>query len=272
MKKFIAYFLATVLSTLASAALGLEDRPMASIVHHASENSSIQYDCKLMGDELHCDMTQSFLRQQVTKDKFEERSREIYDSILQEKLKPGECDELVKTQRAMLDVIKNPSKLAPDKQKELQNWPEGKLNELKITFMAMENVCRKKTVENMKVLRDLLLKNEQSSCRIGSHTWKEVFLKAPPNYSNPENLAVWISKSKPTGECGVVLLNRFEQISVGDTKLKFWNYVSRKAVTNPNGTLLLGGQCKNLDEESSIYKWNSREIFVNCKTVKFSPF
>ena len=71
MKKFIAYFLATVLSTLASAALGLEDHPMASIVHHASENSSIQYDCKLIGDELHCDMTQSFLRQQVTKDKFE---------------------------------------------------------------------------------------------------------------------------------------------------------------------------------------------------------
>jgi hypothetical protein len=226
----------------------------------------------MFGKELHCDMTQSFIREQVPKDKIDERSKEIYESIVSDKTKPGDCDELAKISKDLADAIKNPTKIPADKRVALLNFPKDKLNELMDTTTALERVCKKKTIENINTLRNLLLKAESTTCRVGSHSWKEVFQKGPPSYSDTENLPVWISKSEPSGDCGIVLLNRFEQVEVSESKFKFWNYISRKAITNPKGTMLLGGQCKDLDEESYLYSWRNRDIFLDCKTIKFSPF
>lgn len=272
MNRLQTFLLHSIFVFSTQSVFALDEHPRLGILHHTTENSSFQFDCQMMGKELHCDMTQSFIREQVPKDKIAERSKEIYESIVSEKTKPGDCDELAKLSKGVAEAIKNPAKIPVDKRAVVLNLPKEKLRELMDTTIALERVCRKKTIENINTLRNLLLKAESTTCRVGSHSWKEVFQKAPPNYSDPENLPVWISKSEPSGDCGIVLLNRFEQVAISDSKVKFWNYVSRKAITNPNGQMLLGGQCKDLDEESYLYSWRSRDVFLECKTIKFSPF
>jgi hypothetical protein len=92
MNRLQTFLLHSIFVFSTQSVFALDEYPRLGILHHTTENSSFQFDCQMVGKELHCDMTQSFIREQVSKDKIAERSKEIYESIVSEKTKPGCCE------------------------------------------------------------------------------------------------------------------------------------------------------------------------------------
>ena len=80
----------------------------------------------------------------------------------------------------------------------------------------------------------------------------------------------WVVISSPTGPCGVINLSRFERAP--NTDIPFWNYVAKKTITNPKGKILGLNSCSVLDEDEYLYTWNSKEHFMGCEIIEFSPF
>lgn len=262
MKKSKTIFAIAALMSLAISH-AQEAYPTRGLIYHTTENSSLQYDCKLLGQELHCDMTQTFVRQQVPQEKLAQRSKELLDSLIKSEPRKGECDEISKTGQQLAEFMKDPSKLPQESKEEFRRMPDAQKKSIQQSITLAERACRTRDKATIETFRDHLLKDEASTCRVGSHSWKEVFQRASSS-------AVWTTKDSPSGDCGIVLLNRFELVSAGSGNLKFWQYISRKAVTNPSGTTGLNMQCKDLDEGTYTYSWKSRELFLGCNTIKFS--
>lgn len=87
-------------------------------------------------------------------------------------------------------------------------------------------------------------------------------------------LGSWVVESTPQGPCGTVQLDRFEaeDVGTGSKKIRFWKYIARKAITNPNGQLALGGSCSGFDENSYAYDWRAKTHQQTCDYVEFSVF
>ena len=80
----------------------------------------------------------------------------------------------------------------------------------------------------------------------------------------------WIVDDTAAGVCGVVQLGRLEPVETGN--LSTWRYISRKAVTNPNGETVLGIKCSQLDQKEHVYDWQrTRSGHVGCEYVDFGP-
>jgi hypothetical protein len=73
----------------------------------------------------------------------------------------------------------------------------------------------------------------------------------------------------PTGPCGVVNVSRFEKDA--STKYSFWVYHSKKVVTNPKGEVMPGFACSALDQAEYLFDWRSKEFFMGCAYIEFSP-
>lgn len=246
--------------------------PTVGLLYNTAEAASLQYSCELVNQELHCDMTQVFVRKQLPESEVSKRSKELFD-LYKAKPKPGECEALINAAQLYKDMLNDPSKLPAEAREEMRQMPKSRKDyDLKGLSLAVE-ACRTESSAAIAALRDHKLKEEAGTCRVGSNHWKEAFQRVP-RYSK-EQLPVWTTKSTPSGACGIVLLNRFELIKTAGG-LPFWNYVARKAVTNPDGGLtglLTGRKCKEVfDEATYTYGWRSRDIYLDCSTIKFSPF
>ena len=73
----------------------------------------------------------------------------------------------------------------------------------------------------------------------------------------------WSVIPKATGPCGIVQLDRFESDS------GFFNYIFKKAVTNPNGDDIIGN-CDKWDENEYVYSWKSKSYPLECRYIEFS--
>ena len=127
------------------------------------------------------------------------------------------------------------------------------------------DVCKTNSLASKQALRDYIVKDEAGTCRVGTNHWKETFQRQASSIGS-----VWISSGQPQGLCRVVQLNRFEPDTKSSASL--WNYVARKAVTNPSGDMPVLGKCSGLDEATYEYSWKSRELVLGCTRIKFSVY
>lgn len=72
---------------------GQDQRPSMGLLFHPEENSSIQYSCQASGKEMICDFTQTFVRPQVAPEQMATKSKELYESIINENISLKDCDE-----------------------------------------------------------------------------------------------------------------------------------------------------------------------------------
>jgi hypothetical protein len=266
--KKIATFIAIFLPF---ASFARSDYPNVGLIHHNTENSSLQYKCEIHRSELHCDMTQNFVRPMIPKDKLEQKAKELLDSITKEKIEPKRCEDLANTLGQVNYILNNPIKIPEENRAAFSQMPE---EQIQSTITLLEKsllACKSGALSDFIVVRNLILKDQASTCRVGSHSWKEVFQKGSSKIINGEVLNVWVTKDSPSGACGVVLLNRFEEVFSGTGKLKFWEYTARKAVTNPSGASF-GMQCKDWDEGTYLYGWRARDLYLGCNKINFSSF
>lgn len=255
--------------------------PTLGLLYHTTEGSSIQHDCALKGQELHCEMTQAFVRQKLPPEKVAKRRQELLSqnrvptngkssADFAKEFGKGMCEDIDGVLRALAQSTPHP-KLLPEKRQEFQRMAPDEKKHMLETMELLARLCKSPNQASFDALTEHSVKTEARTCKVGSHRWTEVFQLTPNIYGSGSVTPVWTSKDSPSGPCGTVMLNRFEQVDSATGNLKFWQYISRKAITNPNGELPGIGKCSNFDEATYTYSWKSRELYLNCSIIEFSP-
>jgi hypothetical protein len=256
-----------------------QDHPRTGLVHNTSEVASIQYDCKLVGSELHCDMNQTFVRQELKEADLPNKKTELIAQISGEerntKVFQQTCKELTDGLAQIEGILKKPdNQLTPQEREGKAKISKHSLDKMRAMVGVFEEHCKKLTTSSREALASHMLLDQTKTCRIGSNGWKEVFVRSKGIEAGNVGVSnTWVTKAEPSGACGVLLANRWEiDTSESARKFKFWNYIARKVVTNPAGETFLGMKCSELDESTYRYVWQSQEIGLDCRTVKLSPY
>ena len=132
----------------------------------------------------------------------------------------------------------------------------------------MSKFCESPTEESYLNFIRLGHEKDTRTCLVASNSFKRNFRLIGDTGSGAHSWVVM--QTSPAGSCGIVWLSRFEPEQMDDTRHIFWKYVAKKAVTNPQGTFLLGGSCKGLDEHEYVYDWRAKEYSLDCDYIKFS--
>jgi hypothetical protein len=253
-----------------------QDHPTNGLIHNTTENSSIQHRCTLKGTELHCEMNQTFIRQQMRDVEVPKVLRERLAQMKSEEANTAkfrqDCKEITEISSQLEAVFKKPENKRTQKEREgFGRLSKHSIDKLKEFIGLYEAYCNKPSERTREALVRHQVLEETKTCRVGSNYWTEVFVRSKGiEAGNFGSTNSWVTKSQPTGPCGVLLANRWE-LDTLEGKSTFWNYIARKVVTNPAGETAFGLKCNAMDEGTYRYVWQSQEIGLDCRTIKFSP-
>jgi hypothetical protein len=242
----------------AVSAVNAQDRPTNGLVFHTTENSSITFFCERVSENvIDCDFVQTFVRQEAKPEDLEtalKKSSSQYEEEIKifKNFDCGNLDEI------LMMLGENGSN--PNADAKLSKLPVGQLDDLRNFAKSYFRLCKSPTRANFQKMIRINHEKNSRTCRVGSFAFQQRMKRTASGS--------WAVIPEATGECGVVQLDRFEPAN--QSRFTFWNYIARKTVTNPSGRQLLM-QCENLDEAEYVYEWKSRDIYMNCNYIKFSP-
>lgn len=242
MKSQLLYslFMGGLLCPLSS--FGVEEYPRNGLVQNDSESSAINFSCRLIEQELHCEMTQTFVRRNLTEAEAPEEREKLLRDLRSEEVDTKAFKKTCKDmheyeQKIMIFIDEGQRKKLPKKERDaLAKAPKAELDDILKQLRAVADHCKNPSPATREYLSNVLIEEKLGTCRVGSHSWTEKFTRAKGiEAMNAGDSSAWVSSSEPSGPCGTVLLNRFEpEKFLEDSKLKFWQYIARKAVTNPH--------------------------------------
>lgn len=279
-KQAVCAAFAAILASAAIAQDDLSDFPTVGLLYNQQEDSSITYDCKKTTDaKLICDFIQTAVRKKAKANDLTEKlstARTQFESALKEITteKPGACQifrdliEMTKGSLSPQDLIDQNPSIASDRAKFIAGMTEMRSRYAEhpdeiANFEAMVNFCVKKDEESFLNITRVEHEKDMRTCRVASIPFKQTFV-----WVGGADGGAWVTEDAPAGPCGVVQLSRFEQ-----DKPHLWRYVARKAVTNPDGELLLGQKCTGLDQNEYLYDWKQeRNPRLGCEFIEFSVF
>ena len=235
------------------------DAPVLGKVYSQKYNHALTYKCTwqfegkaTVGEKIFCEFTQDILRLKHKTEKIEKiRKREL------ELFKEHGLKEFCSKSDQIKEKIDSHSKTKEGRNEKLQDKQK-----FDIPYKLLE-LCKEPTFEKYKKFVDEKMDMKSKTCLIASHNYERSF-----KLSNNGN---WILDGKPSGECDVVELDRFELEKEGFGKGRYWNYFSQKVILNPDGKLL-GQSCGLLDQNSYKWSWRSRTIVLDCDRFEFSVF
>jgi hypothetical protein len=246
--------------------VGQEARPFTGIVYNIVDRASLTYECTSLPanpQEIRCKFIQTSVRH---KTKPEDLARDL-EAMSDEYRKKGntfsaqECDGFEAAQRILEGKEAGPDPALAKKYLENLN-PMEKADTLKL-MASFVRFCRQPSEANALQIIRTGHEKKLRTCNVSAHEFSQTLRRSPSG-------TTWTVVSQPTGDCGVVQLDRFEEAhSIG--KVKFWDYYARKAVTNPNGVMLLGNKCSGLDQREYKYQWQTETYHVGCDYIEFSP-
>jgi len=243
---------------LPSAVYAADSYPTTGLLHATKENSSLSYNCRLRDNTLNCNFIQMFARRKISAENAITRKRkEIgqYEKAKKEMSDERSCDGI----QTLFEVITNKS--TP----EAKSMPEAQYQASKKSIELMGQFCKSPTKANWAAIVENSINQDLHTCKVGSLPFSQTFKRT----KDAKNNTVWVVNSKASGPCAVVRLDRF-QIAPDSGDMTFWQYISKKAITNPNGDAGLF-KCSELDEAEYLYDWKSRELFLGCNIIQFSP-
>ena len=238
-------------------------KPTTGILYNLKEVKSLIYSCESQNDSiLTCEFKQVGVRKKLTDDELSKKrsDKEQAAEYVEECLRDRKQEKTDQKRRkdflkgiSMLDSIAKNSK------------NESEAIKATITAKAVQSCSE----EDMAKLIELNLVEENRTCIVsGGYDFTQSFRLVSDNSGSN----VWTVIGTPSGDCGIVQASRFEPEKLGKTV--FWNYVSRKTITNKKGKTLFGLSeisCKDLDEGEYGYSWKSETYPIRCDEVEFSP-
>ena len=245
-------------------AFAFEDHPTFGIVYNTIENNSLTYDWKLLSNgNLKCDFTQTSVRKKTRP--FSEAESQAKDEWNENPLMLNEddCNQFQLIFSGLEKIFKREIKAETEKfQREIDNMTPVSKTDMLSSLNLMLSYCESPTLGLfMEIVKFEEDKNNRT-CFVSSNNFSQTFNKM----SND----TWAVIPEAYGECGIVQLDRFERIEVGSSKSIFWNYISKKAITNPNAKQgLFNLSCNGLDENEYLYAWNQRDVSMECDYIKF---
>ncbi|MGC4028926.1 MAG: hypothetical protein QM696_08645 [Steroidobacteraceae bacterium] len=249
-------------SPTSSADRDLPRQPTSGIAYNTKERSAVTYECSTVaGNQMHCRFVQTAVRKklgvsdlQSEVDKLDESTRDWKPSSKDCAESAGLYAQLQSESSAALPTL------------------HPKDREVAIEAVrAMEAACKTGSTAALRDYGKRSLVRDTKVCRISSHIFEQDFSRLPESKNEHP---VWVTSAAPSGPCGIVQLSRFEPADMSEG-FWAWNYIARKAVTNPDGDFGLLGKCRNLDEESYTYSWRSDEgvsAWAECDQIEFSAF
>ncbi len=256
-----AFLILTVASHLAFAQT---EWPTIGLLYNTSEVHSLTYRCDPpVGGRMGCRFEQVSVRPKATFADLPERiasARKQYPTW-----KPSQDD--CKMFRDLLGALQG-TKTVP-KPEALNALTPLEKRDTTDMAAAFVKACDKPSEESYLNVTRLEQERDRRTCRASVHTYQETFRFIPAD----KGPGSWVADSQPDGPCGIVQLNRFESepLSFGGKQSYFWKYVARKAITNPNGELPLGGKCSGFDERVFVYDWRQKTHQRTCDYIEFSP-
>lgn len=251
---------ATALVAFMGNAVGADrSEPSLGLLYSAAENSSLQYRCFRSEGVLTCDFVQTSVRRGANPEdeaKAIERGKAIHKD--QKPLSAAQCAGI----EELRDVLTG-KKPAPNGKPTATLSDVEKRDSLASTE-ALLAYCVKPSEEA--AINITLLEHDKAkrTCRVSSNPYTQSFKRIV----NQEKNTWVVAQDGPDGVCGFVNLSRFE--SEESSGLFFWNYVARRATTNPTGKLL-GASCAEFEETEFSYSWRSKgAIFAGCDYIEFS--
>ena len=240
-----------------------EDQPRSGIVYATGETGYISYECKsLPTGQITCE----FFATRVRKDQADR------DAIKEAKIewdrnKSSVTNGILKNcewWKKLVPILEGNVRKSKQIKKVLKSQTDTSKNDLLKMGKAFVGFCRDKSLENyLKIIR-LVNGKKNRTCIAGSQTWKTTFNRA--------GRTTWSAVTTPEGTCGIVRLDRFErEIAGGRAKIPFWNFISKKAVTNPKGKGLYGQSCNWFDENEYKWSWRTREVPMDCDYIVPRP-
>ncbi|MEH2596878.1 hypothetical protein V1278_003791 [Bradyrhizobium sp. AZCC 1577] len=259
MKFTCAFVVVTAsLASIGFASAQSPDYPSTGIVYNTIEAASLTHYCKLTSDKfsMDCEFTQTSVRRKLNAD---DAIKKLADAKAEFISKPMQMSQKECAEYETLSMILQGKKAAPDPQGMSKMSEREKADVLAISSQ-MVSFCRAPNIDSWMKIVSTGIEKDKRTCLVSSYTFKQKFRRSDTN--------AWIVISQADGPCGVVQLSRFEP---DKTKYStFWNYFSRKAVTNPNAEAGLIS-CNMLDEREYKYQWQQRNPDLNCEYVEFSP-
>lgn len=239
------------------------DAPTSGLLYNTSESHSMVYRCRLdQSTSLECEFTQTAVRKKAKPAELGQKLKQAREEFRGATEIPEEqCPEW----KEVVDVLEGRKK--PPRSARLNEMPTIQRKEVLAMTKAFSEFCTTKSVESfLKVVR-LGHEKDVRTCLVSAHVFKQSFRFVQDDLSGKGS---WVARGSPDGPCGIVELSRFEPESPKG-KLVFWNYIARKAVTNPEGSFAPGVSCKGLDESGYLYGWKSKEHALGCDYIEFSP-
>ena len=256
-----------LVGTFLTSAVSAEELPTVGILYSTKERHSLTYECQpVKGNQLTCEFVQSSVRQKA---KAADLPNVIEEALKQFPNEKPPSSEDCSSYRQIVAVLEGREEKGT-KLGQLTNLSELEKADLLKVAKSFIAYCDNPTKEMLVSIVRLSHDRDVRTCQVSSHTFTQTFKQLSEIGSG----SVWIAQGAAEGPCGIVQLSRFEpeELGAGKSKSIYWKYVARKAVTNPDGELLLGGKCSALDEGAYLYDWRSKEHQLSCDYIQFSPF
>lgn len=246
----------------ATSAAGQERHPTFSTVYNTVDRSSLQYTCTPTSNqsEISCAFVQVSVRKAARPDDLQKKIDAAVEEVRQGKqsFSAKECEGF----DTVLSVLDGKT-TGPDPEKAkayLSKLAPKERVDSRRAMAALIKHCRQPSEASAKELVQIEHDKNMRTCKVNSHEFKQTLRQT--------SAKTWTVISQPSGDCGVVNLDRFEEASsLGN--LKFWDYYSRKAVTNPNGLIFGTMKCSEMDQREYKYQWQSETYHVGCDYISF---
>ena len=236
-------------------------QPFSGSVYNTGELSSITYDCKLaVAERMTCEFTKVRVSKKTRLEDIPAKMKE-WDRYTKKEVMKNECSQMKEIFERWDGRHKAPEPIEyPD--------PRDKV-EAERVMKEMKEICATNDFARLRSLTEAGYRQEMRTCRVSTYNSKLTFKRVT---DVGEKSSAWVAASEPEGPCGIVQLSSFE---IGNrVGLITWNYVERKAITNPKGGAALQQQCSELNEEPSEYSWRSKDAprWADCDKIQFSIF
>lgn len=255
-----------VLGCYGAAVSAQSDMPSMGLLFNTKENHSLVFDCKRAHAEtLQCEFTQVSVRKKANAADTVRALVEARAQFKKEPIRvvPKDCASFREVEDALAGRKSVP------KQEHLAAMTALERADLTATMKALVAYCAAPTEENyLQIVRADQAKKEKS-CSVSSNRFAQTFRRGEAPVAG---VVSWLVQPTPSGPCGIVQLGRFEsEPSKLSSDIRLWRYVARKAITNPAAEWFPGRSCSELDQAEYTYDWRSREAYVGCAYIEFSP-
>ena len=238
-----------------------DDNPGSGIAYNTKEMSSIIYRCNVSGSTtIDCDFVQTRVMPAFDYKKLDDelnKAREIFKT--EGGFKKKDCDEL----KHFVGVLDRREEPKDGERFDLMS-PEERHDKL-VSWNSGLEFCNNPTEENFLKISRLHYDRLAKTCRASPYTFKQSYHLMPET-------GAWIADSKPVGDCGLVDLSRFEPEKIPGSDYTVWKFITKKAISNPKGTIFLGQSCGGLDQTEYVYDWRGKTWPQRCNYIEFSVF